>query len=269
MPFITKKHKRNFKQALKAKSVHHPLLGLRVNALWASDILGGSSMSHKMIYSILVTIGFLYSFYFMSVNPCLAADQQAPAQSSSTLTNNKTVNPAFQFDADRIAAAETRMWKAYYNRNIQELGLEMIDVLQEQFHLSGSDAIAVAADLSSASLAFQSTKDEYPTQALLGLKSAYMRLKSLTNGTWDAEAAARAELEWWVKRRTPGHNSPEEVGRSIANLYKVLYGKSNKDIERAGLLRARAANIRDTRSDWTKVQNLLQESYRALIRGIQ
>jgi hypothetical protein len=91
----------------------------------------------------------------------------------------------------------------------------------------------------------------------------------LTNGTWDAEAAARAELEWWVKRRTPGQNSPEEVGRSIAKLYKTLYGRSNPDIEKAGLLRALAAHIRDTSHDWDKVDTLLKESYRSLIRGIQ
>ena len=122
--------------------------------------------------------------------------------------------------------------------------------------------------MSSATFAFQSTQEVYPTQALLGLKSAYTRLKILTKGTWNADAAARGELDWWVKRRTP-HNSPEEVGCSIANLYKVLYGKSNKDIERAGLLRARATNIRDTDNDWPKVQDLLRESYCALVQGIQ
>ena len=226
-------------------------------------------MSFKVIQSIFITIGLVCGCYFISDKLCSAIDHQALAQSSSTITKNKTAALPFQFDPDRIAAAETRMWKAYYNRNIRELGFEMIDVLQEQFHLSAPDAIAVAADLSSATLAFQSTKEDYPTQALLGLKSAYTRLKILTKGTWDADAAARAELEWWVKRRTPGHNSPEEVGRSIANLYKILYGKSNKDIEQAGLLRARAANIRDTSNDWPKVQDLLQDSYRALVQGIQ
>ena len=257
------------KWAFKAQSVLLPFLNLRANVLRVFDIAGDFLMSFKVINSIFVIIGLVCSSCFVSDKLCLAIDRQAQAQSSSTLTQNKTVNLAFQFDPDRIAAAETRMWKAYYNQNIRELGFEMIGVLQEQFQLSAPDALAVAADLSSATFAFQSTKENYPTQAHFGLKSAYTRLKILTKGTWNADAAVRAELDWWVKRRTPGHNSPEEVGRSIANLYKVLYGKSNKDIERAGLLRARAANIRDTNNDWPKVQDLLQESYRALVQGIQ
>jgi len=253
----------------KTKSVLLPLLDLRATVLRAFDIAGDFLMSFKVINSIFIMIGVVCSLYFVSAKLCLAIDRQAQTQTSLTLIQNKTVNLAFQFDPDRIAAAETRMWKAYYNRNIRELGFELIELLQEQFQLSAPDAVTVATDLASATFAFQSTKEDYPTQALLGLKSAYTRVKILTKGTWNADAAARAELDWWVKRRTPGHNSPEEVGRSIANLYKVLYSKSNKDIERAGLLRARAANIRDTNNDWPKVQELLQDSYHALVQGIQ
>ncbi|MBA4394817.1 MAG: hypothetical protein C0407_14800 [Desulfobacca sp.] len=179
-----------------------------------------------------------------------------------------TFKNEFEFDPDRIAAAEARIWQAYYERNIQVVGFELIDLLLGQFHLSAPDALAVAIDLSTATQAFQSTRNDYQTHVLPGLRGAYGRLKILTNGNWDSEAAARAELEWWVKRRTPGQNSPEEVGRSIAKLYKILYGKSNKDIDRAGLLRAQAANIRDTSHDWMKIQKLLQESYRLLVRGI-
>lgn len=224
---------------------------------------------HVRFVAILIALGLVMAFFIILDQPGFSFERRAAAQPSGSSSENKTADAAFKFDPDRIAAAEARMWKAYYDRNIQQVGFELIEVLLEQFHLSFPDALAVAADLSSAALAFQSTRGDYPTQVLPGLKSAYGRLKDLTQDTWDAEAAARAELGWWVKRRTPGHNNPEEVGRSIAHLYKILYGKSNKDIERAGLLRARAASLRDTGRDWPKVQSLLQESYRSLFQGIQ
>lgn len=224
---------------------------------------------HQRFVAVLTALGAVVALLFILGQPGLATERRAAAQPLESASGNKTADAPFRFDPDRIAAAEARMWKAYYDRKIEQVGFELIQVLLEQFHLSFPDALAVAADLSSAALAFQSSRGDYPNQVLPGLKSAYGRLKDLTQGTWDAEAAARAELAWWVKRRTPGHNSPEEVGRSIAHLYKILYGKSNKDIERAGLFRARAASLRDTGHDWPKVQSLLQESYRSLAQGIQ
>jgi hypothetical protein len=227
-------------------------------------------MSRWAVPILFVTMG-LFNVCFTPPDKLwwLSPGHHALAQTDSSQTPQTPLTVELTFDPDRVAAAEVRMWKAYYDRKFQEVGFELIDLLVRQFHLSAPDALVIAINLSSASLAFQSTRKDYQTQVLPGLRDAYGRLKILTNGAWDAEAAAQAELEWWVKRRTPGHNSQEEVGRSIAKLYTILYGKSNKDIERAGLLRARAAHIRDTGNDWSTIRKLLQESYRLLARGIQ
>lgn len=177
--------------------------------------------------------------------------------------------PAGQtFDAVALAAAETRMWKAYYSRDAMTLLGELTSVLQVQFHLKPGDASSVARDLGLAAAAFQrSGAGEYERAALPNLTQAYTKLRELTGGTWSADAAARAELAWWVRRRTPGKDSPEEVGRDIASLYSILYGGTNADIENAGLQRARAAALRDSGKDWAEVERLLRESYQSLVRG--
>jgi len=175
------------------------------------------------------------------------------------------------FDPDRIAASETRMWQAYYRRDAQSLGREMVTLLRKQFGLSLADSIEVGKDLAGAAMAFQDSSRN-SDQVLPGLERAYARLKKVSGGTWDAAEAARAELDWWTARRTPGRDSAEEVGRAIVQLYAILYGKTNAHIERAGLLRAQAAELRDRggeRADWAEVERLLRESYRALCRGIQ
>jgi hypothetical protein len=62
------------------------------------------------------------------------------------------------------------------------------------------------------------------------------------------------------------------VGRLIAELYAKLYGRTNADIEQAGLLRAQAAALRDAggvNADWARVEQMLVESYTRLAKGIK
>ena len=78
---------------------------------------------------------------------------------------------------------------------------------------------------------------------------------------------ARAELAWWVARRTPGENSPEQVGALMAEAYALMYEAPRARVMRAALLRAQAAALRDAEAnqpDWEAIGRLLRESYRDL-----
>jgi len=178
-----------------------------------------------------------------------------------------------KIDAERLAAAETRMWQAYYGQLPQvSLGRELLALLREQFGLSYRSAYKVARELASATLKFRETRDDYEAAVLPDLVKAYTTLRDATDGDWNPEDVARAELEWWVARRTPGLRSPEQVGASIAKEYALFYGRSNPDIDQAGLLRAQAAALRDQsgpNTDWSRIQEMLTESYGALARGVR
>ena len=178
-----------------------------------------------------------------------------------------------QYNAARIAGHETRMWKAYYSGDRFALGKELVLLLCGQFGLSLPDAIDVGRDLAQATLTFRgSGKDDYAQKVLPVLERAYSKIKLKTDAKWDAGEAAAAELEWWVDRRTSSRSSPEIVGQSIAHLYAVLYGETNPEIEKAGLLRAQAAELRDAKganADWTEIQRMLEESYGELVKGVQ
>jgi hypothetical protein len=168
-------------------------------------------------------------------------------------------------DPDKLAAAETAMWQAYYAKDISALKQEICRMMEEQFGLGTMDARAVANDLAGAAIqfAFRGGGDGVSGQ----LESAYKRLGQATGLRFDPAEAARAELAWWTARRTPGQDSPDEVGRRIARFYAVLYGEMRPGFAQAGLLRAQAARLRDqggAHADWPEVQRLLQQSYRAL-----
>lgn len=174
-----------------------------------------------------------------------------------------------RFDSRRIAAAETNMWRAYYSRDYWTMGKEMVALLRSQFALSYYDSGMVARDLGHAAQTFQPTP-RGTQQVLIDLEKAYERIRRATGSHWDSAEAARAELAWWAARRTPGVET-EQVGKLIEHLYEVLYGRTNAEIAKAGLLRAQAAALRDSggaNANWPEVQKLLEESYSTLLRGI-
>ncbi|MBN1900365.1 hypothetical protein JW926_03455 [Candidatus Sumerlaeota bacterium] len=176
------------------------------------------------------------------------------------------------YDAVKIAASETVLWKAYYKGEKKKLVWELVNLHRTQFGMTLLEALKVSKELGEAAYIFSQVKSDYEEATLPYLRKAYSSIREYRNENFDVEAVSRAELSWWIARRTPGKNSPEQVGAEIANLYALLYGETNPDIQRAGYLRARAACLRDQQEsnpDWREIERLLRESYKALVKGVK
>ena len=175
------------------------------------------------------------------------------------------------FHAHEIAATETAMWQAYYRGDRKVLAWELIKLQQKAFGLTLSQATRVAEHLADAAMKFKDATGDCEPIVLPDLRSAYQRIKEATGLSFDPDEAAKAELAWWVKRRTKGNDSPEQVGAGIGQLYAILYGEPKEEFQKAGLLRARAAHLRDQAgadADWPEVEAMLRESYEALAMGL-
>ena len=175
------------------------------------------------------------------------------------------------FDAHEVAISETKMWQAYYSRNPKVLHGELVAILKEQFGIYAPSALQIAKHFVSAAVKFKQARGDYEAIILPDLEQAYEQLKQAIDGNFVPQEAARAELAWWVARRTPGKDSPEEVGRLIGRLYSVLYGYEAPEFIQAGLLRAQAADIRDKdelESDWQEIERILHLSYSKLLSGL-
>lgn len=171
------------------------------------------------------------------------------------------------FNADKIARAETEMWRAYYAKNELKLATELVSLFRNQFGLSLPAATRVGKLYAQAAMKFQAAPGNYDQVVLPDLIEAYRLLQQHTKASFNPETAARAELAWWVARRTQGQNSLEQVGRKIADLYAVLYGGNDPKLQNAALLRAKAAGLRDASGanpDWAQIEALLRESYSVL-----
>lgn len=171
------------------------------------------------------------------------------------------------FDPERIGGGETRMWQAYYaGRRLRLFGL-LLGLLRRQFGLSWFEAFRIGRLLARSAMRFKDVWEDYEAVALPDLIAAYERIRRATGRQFDPEAVARAELAWWVARRDPEEKAPEVVGQRLGELYAALYQRESPDYLRAGLLRARAADLRDRQedqADWDRIRAMLVESYRLL-----
>ena len=183
-----------------------------------------------------------------------------------TLTPPRGPRSLRQFDADRLASLETRMWQAYYGKDRVRLFGLLVTLLHEQYRFSWAGAALEGYHLAKAAATFADLKDHYDV-VLPDLEAAYAKAKSWTHAEFDPRAVAHAELAWWVARRVPGQNSAEQIGALIADEYALLYETTRARVADAALLRAQAAALRDAQAgqpDWDRIGRLLLQSYSEL-----
>jgi hypothetical protein len=181
----------------------------------------------------------------------------APPDGARTPAALRHFNPA------RVAELEVSMWQAYYEKNRAALFGDLVMMLREQNRYSWSVASQQAFYFARAASTFSNIQSNYD-QVLPDLEQGYQIAKDWSHADFDPKAVAHAELAWWVARRMPGHNSPEQVGKLIAEEYELLYGVPREQLFTAGLLRAQAGALRDAQSkepDWPEIARYLQQSY--------
>ena len=167
------------------------------------------------------------------------------------------------FNPTRLADLEVRMWQAYYAKERARLFALLVTMLHEQYHYSWATATVEGFHLARAAATFGDLRGGYDV-VLPDLEAAYARAKSWMHAEFDPRAVARAELAWWVARRVPGQNSPEQIGGLIADEYALLYETTRARVAAAALLRAEAAALRDAQAkqpDWDRIGRLLLQSY--------
>lgn len=175
------------------------------------------------------------------------------------------------FDADRTADLEVDMWQAYYRKEHRRLFLDLVTLTHDQYRYPWSRAMRASFHLARAAATFGNLRSGYE-QVLPDLERAYAIAKDWTGARFDPAEVARAELAWWVARRVPGQDSPEQVGALIARENALLYDVSVDRVLEASVLRARAGRLRDEggdRADWAEVSRLLHASYRQLHTAVQ
>jgi hypothetical protein len=168
-----------------------------------------------------------------------------------------------EFDPPRLANLEVRMWQAYYDKKRATLFALLVTMLHEQYRYSWAKAATEGYHLARAASRFGDLRSNYES-VLPDLEAAYGAARSWLDAGFDPQAVAHAELMWWVARRIPGANAPDQVGELMADEYALLYEAPRELVTRAALLRAEAGALRDASAaqpDWIEIERLLRESY--------
>ncbi len=194
------------------------------------------------------------------------------------MEGGRTHGWARDFDPDRLARLELRMWKAYYRRQPLRLFGLLVLALREQGRASWPRAVLSAVFLTKAAVGFARSDGDYERFAL-DIARGYEVL-GLPDDI-DLEAVGLWELRWWVVRRELGLEAGHAAGEAITNLYASFYGLPPDAVAEAGRLRGMAAEVRDRgaiadpdgpraagRDYWPEVARLLRESYRSLRRAV-
>jgi hypothetical protein len=176
-----------------------------------------------------------------------------------------------RFEPAEIARLETAMWRDYYEKRYGALFYHLYALSRTQFGFAPLDSFRIAREAARAAKAFQPTRSREAANAALPPLVAYYRLlASAAPGGFDAEEAARLELDWWQARREAA--GPAQYGLTVARVAAITYGKRVDDpsLVMSGIGRAEAMAWRDARGqgmtdpDWLEIECRLRRAYRSL-----
>lgn len=183
-----------------------------------------------------------------------------------------------EFDADEVARLETAMWRSYYEKERVQLFNQLSKLLRTQYDMPLVRSNQVAYYAANAAFVFKKGKQRSDyEEALPDLVKFYQSLRNMSDIPFDADRAARLELEWWITHRERAKHPPGDLERALAELQAEIYGVPIERLLKHGRLRAEAMTIRDTKADaggvteadWAKIDELLHQSWRSLASAVK
>jgi hypothetical protein len=182
-----------------------------------------------------------------------------------------------RFDPEEVARLDTEMWRSYYGKRRVALFRQLAELLRTQYHLPLLRSHLVAYQAAKAAFIFKDGKSRADYEkALPNLLSFYTEIRKVSNVEFDAQRAARLELEWWIIHRERAKYQSGDLERALAELAAELYQMPSERMMEHARLRAEAMRIRDTKAeegsvseeDWKKIDELLRASWRSLSNAV-
>lgn len=183
-----------------------------------------------------------------------------------------------EFNPDEVARLETAMWRSYYEKQRLQLFNELAELLRSQYGMSQLKSNQVAYYGANAAFVFKQghERSDYE-KALPDLLRFYAAIRKMSDIPFDADRAARLELQWWIIHRQRDQHAPGDLAKALAELQAEIYHVPVDRVLEHGRLRAEAMTIRDTQAekggvteaDWTRINELLKESWGSLAKAVK
>jgi hypothetical protein len=182
-----------------------------------------------------------------------------------------------RFDPEEVARLDTAMWRSYYGKRRVALFRRLAELLRTQYRMPLLRSHLVAYQAAKAAFIFKDGKSRADYEkALPNLLSFYAEIRKVSNVEFDAQRAARLELEWWIIHRERAKYQAGDLERALAELAAELYQMPAERMMEHARLRADAMRIRDrkaeeggvTEEDWKKIDELLRASWLSLSHAV-
>ncbi|HMG76084.1 MAG TPA: hypothetical protein VK582_21455 [Pyrinomonadaceae bacterium] len=183
-----------------------------------------------------------------------------------------------EFDPDEVARLETAMWRSYYEKRRVQLFNQLAELLRTQYRMSQLRSNQVAYYGANAAFVFKQgqQRSDYE-KALPDLVKFYDAIRKMSDIPFDVDRAARLELEWWIIHRQRAQHPPGDLDKALAELQAEIYHVPVDRLMEHGRLRAEAMTIRDTKAenggvteaDWSRINELLKESWQSLAKAVK
>jgi hypothetical protein len=185
------------------------------------------------------------------------------------------------FDPRRLGAAECDAWVAYYRRRWGAVLLAVVRMVRVGFGMSWPSTLYGAWLVLRANQLWASEPGNSPDGARRAMRQFYALVASAHGESFDADEAARLEVEWWRVHRFRQRDAPAEaasaVGDALTALYAHVYGVDPDAVRLAAAQRALATQISDrwvedggdptSRALWDERAALVR-SYAALLAAV-
>ena len=182
------------------------------------------------------------------------------------------------FDPDEVARLETAMWRSYYDKEQVRLFNQAAELLRTQYNMPLVRSNRVAYHAAKAAFIFKDGRQRSDYEkALPDLIQFYKSLREISDIPFDVDRAAQLELEWWIIHRERSRHPPADLDRALADLQAEIYHVPAEKLMEHARLRAEAMRIRDTKAarggvteeDWSKIGELLRDSWRSLQNAVK
>jgi hypothetical protein len=181
-----------------------------------------------------------------------------------------------KFNATETAILDGAMWRSYYEKKRLLLFLQSARLMRNQFHIPFWRSNLMAYHVAKAAFILKDGKSRADYEnALPDLLKYYAAINSISTVSFDAEKAAKLELEWWIIRRYRNEHPPAEWEKYLADGAAVVYHIPAEKFNEYAQLRVAAMLLRDskaaaiTETDWLQINNLLQKAWTSFSTAIQ
>jgi len=182
-----------------------------------------------------------------------------------------------RFDPDDVSRIETEMWRSYYGRERLRLFNQVSFLLRQQYRLPFLRSYVVAFHAAKAAFIFKdgANREDYE-HALPDLLDYYGAIRRISDTPFDAERAARLELEWWIVHRERDKLPRTDLDEALSALAAEIYSLPAAQFRDHARYRAEAMLLRDrlaqqngvTETEWQKIHELLQLSWQSLWNAV-